>query len=97
MLFLPVLAATRVQSLANPCTVAVFYGGSVLGGTFGGYAAGGEISTVVNEAAAPYLPWILYFGRSGPAWRSNAVLTFTGKTYDAAANLVQRGCNALQE
>jgi uncharacterized protein RhaS with RHS repeats len=89
---------TGVQSLGNPCTVAVFYGGSAALGFAGGAAAGGQAAgaaSAVKEASAPYWPaafnWLYRQAMTGfPAIR------FMTKAYNTTTQAVQAGCNAVQ-
>ena len=89
---------TGVQSLANPCTVAAFYGASALGGA----ATSGEVYAQGAEAAITYWPqalsqvsnWLYRQSlRGGPI--ANFILNIP-KNYNKAKAAVLGGCNAMQ-
>jgi len=90
---------TGVQSLANPCTVALFYGGSAFFGSAGAAAAGGETAATaraVYEASAPYWPFAFNY-----AYRQSLmgfpILRTMSNVYGQARDALQGGCQALQQ
>jgi RHS repeat-associated protein len=89
---------TGVQSLGNPCTVALFYGVSAVGGAGGGALVGGEAAEVggaIVATSAPLWP-------SAMVWLYRQTLTafpvirFVTNAYRATSSVVQSGCDALQ-
>jgi RHS repeat-associated protein len=86
---------TGVQSLGNPCTVALFYGSSASAAvSFSGTAAGAslfpELNATITALKATAVGKLLPY----------AALTAAGAKFvgllNGASNAVQKGCNALQ-
>jgi RHS repeat-associated protein len=94
--------ARQAGPIANPCGIAEFYGLSVVGGTIGGAAAGGEVATQGAEALTTYWPQILQRGYS---WvyrqlaRGAPLLPFMGnfpKNVTDAKDKISSACKAME-
>jgi len=83
-----------IQSVANPCSVGLFYAASAIGGA----ATSGEVYAQGGEAATTYWPqglgWVSFWLNRGAA--SAATLLNLPKYYNATKGAVLGACNAMQ-